>query len=109
MIKTERMVLKVKNLSKIVGTYYEIYGRDKVNKPIFFEGIEFPVNTWLRGKYRFDSYRFTYRYDFRPSERLVLGIGVTAKIRDAAISIEDDMQKSEKLNTGFVPLINFRC
>ena len=81
----------------------------KVNKPVFFEGTEFPANTRLKGKYRFDSYRFTYRYDFRPSERLILGIGLTAKIRDAAISIEDDMQKSEKLNTGFVPLINFRC
>jgi len=80
----------------------------KVNKPVFFEGIEFPANTRLKGKYRFDSYRFTYRYDFHPSERLTLGIGVTAKIRDAAISIEDGMRKSEKLNTGFVPLINFR-
>ena len=80
----------------------------KVNKPVFFEGIEFPANTRLKGKYRFDSYRFTYRYDFHPSERLILGIGLTAKIRDAAISIEDDMRKSEKLNTGFVPLINFR-
>ena len=81
----------------------------KVNKPVFFEGIEFPANTHLKGKYRFDSYRFTYRYDFHPSERLILGIGITAKIRDAAISIEDDMQKSEKVNTGFVPLINFRA
>ena len=80
----------------------------KVNKPVFFEGIEFPANTRLKGKYRFDSYRFTYRYDFHPSERLTLGIGLTAKIRDAAISIEDAMRKAEKLNTGFVPLINFR-
>jgi len=81
----------------------------KTNKPVFFEGIEFPANTWLKGKYRFDSYRFTYRYDFRPAERLTLGLGLTAKIRAAAISIEDAMQKSEKLNTGFVPLLSFRA
>jgi len=80
----------------------------EVNKSVFFEGVEFPANTRLKGKYRFDSYRFTYRYDFHPSSKIILGIGLTAKIRDAAISIEDNMRKSEKLNTGFVPLISFR-
>jgi hypothetical protein len=40
---------------------------------------------------------------------LRLGIGFTGKIRDAAISLEGGDQKSEKTNTGFVPLINFRA
>jgi len=80
----------------------------KVNKPVFFEGVEFPANAQLKGKYRFDSYRFTYRYDFHPSQKLMFGVGITAKVRDAAISIEDSTAKSEKPNTGFVPLINFR-
>jgi hypothetical protein len=67
----------------------------KVNKPVFFEGVDFPANVQLKGKYRFDSYRFTYRYDFHPSERLMFGIGLTAKIRDAAISIKIALQNQK--------------
>jgi hypothetical protein len=35
-------------------------------------------------------------------------LGLTGKIRDASISLETAGQKSEKTNTGFVPLINFQ-
>lgn len=80
----------------------------KVNRSVRFEEEEFPANTPLTGKYRFDSYRLTYRYDFHRSENLCAGIGITAKIRDASISLEGDEKKAEKKNTGFVPLINFR-
>lgn len=92
----------------IFGAPLRLNASGKVNKPVFFEGVEFPANVRLKGKYRFDSYRFTYRYDFHPSQKLMLGMGLTAKIRDASISIEDNTTKSEKQNTGFVPLINFR-
>ena len=80
----------------------------QVNRPVRFENDEFPANTQLTGKYRFDSYRLTYRYDFHRSQNLQTGIGVTAKIRDASISLEGNEKKAEKKNTGFVPLINFR-
>ncbi len=74
-----------------------------------FAGGEFAANTFVSAKYRFDSYRMTYRYDFCRRDRLRLGIGFTGKIRDAAISVEGGGQRSEKANTGFVPLINFRA
>jgi hypothetical protein len=80
------------------------FGRD-----IRFAGGEFAVNTPVVAKYRFDSYRLTYRYDFYRRDRLRLGVGFTGKIRDAAISVEGGGQKAEKTNTGFVPLINFRA
>ena len=83
-------------------------GEGQVNRPVRFEDVEFPANTALMSKYRFDSYRLTYRYEFHRSENLRTGIGVTAKIRDASISLEGDEKKAEKKNTGFVPLINFR-
>ena len=85
-----------------------LHAEGQVNKPVKFEEVEFPANTPLAGKYRFDSYRLTYRYDFHRSENLQAGIGITAKIRDASISLEGDDKKTEKKNTGFVPLINFR-
>jgi hypothetical protein len=81
----------------------------RLEKDLKFAGAEFSANTSVKAKYRFDSYRLTYRYDFYRRERLRLGIGFTGKIRDAAISVEGGEQKAEKANTGFVPLINFRA
>ncbi|HDS01164.1 MAG TPA: hypothetical protein ENO22_07760 [candidate division Zixibacteria bacterium] len=79
-----------------------------VGKEILFEGTTFPANTELRGFYRFDSYRLTYRYNFIREPDLTIGLGFTAKVRDAEIRIESEDQIASKTNTGFVPLINFR-
>lgn len=81
--------------------------RGAVNRVVIFQDREFPAYTPLRSKYRFDSYRLTYRYDFHHADDLQAAIGFTAKIRDASVSLQGDDQESEKTNTGFVPLINF--
>ncbi len=86
----------------------QLKGNGKINRDVNFEGVVFPADTPLKSLYRFDSYRFTYRYDFYQNDKFQAGIGLTAKIRDAAISIEGADTISEKTNTGFVPLINFR-
>jgi hypothetical protein len=80
----------------------------KVDRPIRFNEVEFGANVPLVARYRFDSYRLTYRYDVHRRKRLKVGIGFTAKIRDASISLEDGEKKTEKKNTGFVPLLNFK-
>jgi len=83
-----------------------------VNQDILFFEETFPANTPLDGVYRFNSYRLTYRYDYRydfiRKKKLTLGVGFTAKIRDAAIRVEGGGLSSEKKNVGFVPLLNFR-
>ena len=79
-----------------------------VDTPILFFEEDFPADVPLTAVYRFNSYRLTYRYDLVRKERLRLGVGFTAKIRDAAIRVEGDGKESEKKNVGFVPLINFR-
>ena len=43
----------------------------------------------------------------RDGDTLKIGVGLTAKIRDAGIRIEGGGQESEKTNVGFVPIINF--
>jgi hypothetical protein len=75
---------------------------------IFFEGVLFPANIKLNGTYKFNSYRLTYRYDIVNSSRITFGLGFTAKIRDARISLSSPGLTAEKTNVGFVPLINFR-
>jgi hypothetical protein len=85
-----------------------LYGSGSVNQDVIFAGDTFLANKQLKSRYRFDSYRLSYRYKFFQNEKIQAGIGLTAKIRDASISLEDNNNnKSEKTNTGFVPLINF--
>ena len=84
-----------------------INSQESINHPITFNGVSFPANTELTSRYRFDSYRITYRYTLVEKEKVKFGLGFTAKIRDASISLQGDNQFSEKTNTGFVPIINF--
>lgn len=73
-----------------------------------FAGTEFPAGSALDARYRFDSYRLTYRYRLRASERFSGWLGLTAKLRDAEIAVTGAGRAAKKLNTGFVPLLAFR-
>jgi len=79
-----------------------------LDRDLIFEGETFPANTPLDATYRFNSYRLVYRYDFLLREKIELGIGFTAKIRDAEISVRGNGIESKKTNVGFVPIIHFR-
>ena len=79
-----------------------------VGNDLLFEGVTFPANEELNGTYKFNSYRLTYRYDIVNRPNLIFGLGLTAKIRDARISLTSPSLTSEKTNVGFVPIINFR-
>ncbi len=76
-------------------------------KDLIFQNTTFAAGTALNGGYQFNSYRLTYRYNFPRTRRFQLGIGATAKIRDARITLESEDQSATKTNVGFVPLINF--
>lgn len=82
--------------------------RGTLDRPVSFAGGNFLPGAATRGSYRFDSYRLTYRYNFVNSERFVFGLGVTAKIRDAEVSLSQGGVSASDANTGFVPLINYR-
>jgi hypothetical protein len=80
----------------------------QVDKEIVFFEETFPPNTPLNARYTFNSYRLTYRYDLVRKPKWQVGIGFTAKIRDAVVRVEGNGKSSEKTNVGFVPLLNFR-
>ena len=86
----------------------ETKSEGSVSQDILFEGVIFPANAELKGTYKFNSYRLTYRYDFVKNPELEFGLGLTGKIRDAKIALTSPGLVSEKTNVGFVPLINFR-
>jgi len=78
-----------------------------ISRELTFEEVVFPENTPLIGFYKFNSYRLTYRYDIVEKPKLEFGLGFTAKIRDAKISLKSASSFSEKTNVGFVPILNF--
>lgn len=80
----------------------------EVDKDVVFFEETFPPSTPLNAQYTFNSYRLTYRYDFIRKQKWQVGIGFTAKIRDAVIAVEGDGRNSTKTNVGFVPLLHFR-
>jgi len=80
----------------------------QVDQEIFFFEEQFPAQAPLDALYTFNSFRATYRYDIVRSSKWKVGIGFTAKIRDAVIKVESPDKSSEKTNVGFVPLLHFR-
>jgi len=78
-----------------------------VPNDIFFQGVVFPAAVRLNGTYTFNSYRLTYRYDIVQKSGFEFGLGFTAKIRDANITLTSPGLTSEKTNVGFVPIVNF--
>jgi hypothetical protein len=80
----------------------------ELDRELVFLGKTFATNTPLDATFRFNSYRLVYRYDFLRKEKLELGIGFTAKIRDAEISVRGNGVEAKKTNVGFVPIVHFR-
>lgn len=100
--------IKSRHTLSLLYAPLETKSAGSVANDIFFEGVVFPSNTELVGAYKFNSYRLTYRYDIVQKPRFEFGLGFTAKIRDAKISLSSPDLYSEKTNVGFVPIINFR-
>ncbi len=81
--------------------------RGTLPRDVRFAGEDFAAGSSVSAGYRFDSYRFTYRYALVRSSPLDLELGATAFVRDAAISLQGG-RYAEKANVGFVPLLSFR-
>ena len=76
---------------------------------ITFYGHTYPAGTQLTGSYKFNSYRLTYAYTFLDRSRLQLALGLTGKIRDAYIALDDGTTATKRTDLGFVPLIHLKA
>lgn len=74
-------------------------------QPIIFQGERFAAGN-IEARYRFDSWRATWRYRWIDREDLRVKVGFTAKIRDASIQLRQGLRTASKDNTGFVPLLH---
>lgn len=77
---------------------------------IRFQGATFGGGIPTRARYTFNSYRLSYRYRLRDGETTTARVGLTAKIRDAVISLEQEGAsgpvRGRKDDLGFVPLLH---
>jgi hypothetical protein len=75
---------------------------------IDFQDVTFTEEDGLvLGFYQFNSYRLTYRRDLIQTDNWILGLGATAKLRDATVRLGSGENTARKDDLGFVPLINF--
>ncbi len=102
-------------VSILLAPFTKVYKGD-LKQNLLFNGKNFSANYETKAKYKFNSWRLSYRWDFVNSEEFTIGIGLTAKIRDAEIYMKGKDAsgglpavevESSKKNVGFVPLINF--
>jgi len=82
-----------------------ISGTGTLDAPVQFAGQSFAASVPTEGRYRFNSYRLTYRYRFHDGARWRWHIGFTAKIRDAKVELEQEGRHASDSNVGPVPLI----
>jgi hypothetical protein len=74
---------------------------------IRFKDANFAEGEELDVRYRFDSYRITYRFNFLRRDQFFAGAGVTLKVRDADITFLSGDKGDISPDLGIVPLINF--
>jgi hypothetical protein len=76
------------------------------DEDIDFFGETFSSADELTATYVFNSYRLTYAYTFFKDKRFEIAAGLTGKIRDASIAVDDGTTEAKRSNLGFVPLIH---
>ena len=78
--------------------------RGNSDQPIVFQDTQFAPGP-IEVKYRFDSYRASYRYVFADDARWTWSGGVTLNVRDAEIELRQDGVRRNRSDTGLVPLL----
>lgn len=81
-------------------------GNGSLKSAVQFGGSTFSAGVATKAKYRFDSYRLTYRKVWRHWKNGSISIGGTLKVRDAEIRLEQGGTLGQTKNTGPVPLLH---
>ena len=95
-----------KNHFSILYAPLKIVETGTLEKDILFDGKNFKANIPIDAVYKFNSYRFTYNRRIMSKDNFKLGLGFSAKIRDAGISLKNSEFLRENFSIGFAPLIN---
>jgi hypothetical protein len=91
-----------------LGAPLRLTARGTLATDVDFRGATFAAGSEVVGGYRFDSWRLTWRYGLVRRSPWELDLGLTLKIRSAAISLAGTGGVEEETDLGAVPLISFR-
>ena len=95
-----------KNHFSILYAPLRIVETGTIANDILFDGNNFKANMPIEAVYMFNSYRFTYNRRIITKNNFNFGLGLSAKIRDAGVSLKNSELFKENFNVGFAPLIN---
>jgi hypothetical protein len=77
-----------------------------LTEPVSFAGGQFDTDQTVDGTYRFNSWRLGYRYRVARGDNLNIWAGLTAKLRDAEVRLEQGAITAKDTDLGFVPLLH---
>ena len=92
---------------RLVAAPLRVTGSGTFDEPVDFAGTTFAADISTEGKYKFDTYRLTYRYQFLNTNAWRLRAGAALLLRDAEIELEQNGVKASDSNVGVVPLLSF--
>lgn len=84
---------------------FQIEESGALRQDTLYDGQSFSTGP-VDAKYRFNSYRLTWRYTLVDSDRALLKLGATGKIRDAEVVLRQGATQARDANVGFVPLLH---
>ncbi len=81
----------------------------QLSRDINYNNVFFPAGQPQTAFYQFNSYRLTYRYTIMDRAHWQIGLGLTAKIRDASIRLQNETGSLDTRfdDLGVVPLVSF--
>lgn len=81
-------------------------GTGRLTETVRFVDADFTAGAPVRGVYRFDTYRLTYRWTFHSSDTWDFGVGGSVLLRDAKIQLEQGNTRRRDEDIGVVPLLH---
>lgn len=100
--------IKDRHTISLLAAPLKIESRGSSDRFLLFRQRLFLPGSPIRGTFKFNSYRLTYRYDIVRNDKVQFGLGLTGKIRDAFIRLDSMGFKTTRPDLGFVPLIHVR-
>lgn len=92
---------------RFIAAPLRVEGTGTLTQPVSFAGGNFAAGVSTKGKYKFDTYRFGYRWLFYDKNAWQLRGGATLLLRDAEIKLEQTGVTATDSNVGVAPLLNF--
>jgi len=99
-------LLSEKNHFSFLYAPLKILESGKIDENILFDEKYFKANLPIEVVYKFNSYRLTYNRRIIIKDNFKFGLGLSAKIRDAGVSLKNREHLRENFSVGFVPLVN---